>query len=100
MDIRITKTPPGEAPEAIRSAWVGLLLPLAVSGPRTVPAVGVLSRPKTFFGWLLARLFGRIKLKRGYLVESHRAIELLAAQKPEAAKWWRENTPRYLQPGR
>ena len=31
MDIRIISTPPGEAPEHVRAAWIGLTLPAAVS---------------------------------------------------------------------
>ena len=99
MDIRIISTPPGEAPEHVRAAWIGLILPAAVSGPRTIQTVGVLSRPKTWFGLLLARIFGRTQQARGYIVDAHRAVEILAAHSPDAAKWWRESAARSVRPG-
>lgn len=100
MKIRIVRTPPGEAPEHIRSAWVGLVLPLVVAGPQDNFAAGVLSGPRTRIGWLVALTLGRARKERGYTVDSRRAIELLAAHAPEAAQWWRERTPQLLQPGR
>ena len=99
MDIRIISTPPGEAPEHVRAAWIGLTLPAAVSGPRTIPTVGVLSRRKTSFGMLLARIFGRTRQERGYIVDAQRAVEILATRSPDAAKWWRESASRSVQPG-
>ncbi|HEY7315037.1 MAG TPA: hypothetical protein VH643_37170 [Gemmataceae bacterium] len=47
MFVRIIATPPGEAPEEIRQAWLGLELPLAAgeTGPHNVPTGGVLSGP-------------------------------------------------------
>ena len=50
MEIRIISAPPGEAPDHIRAAWIGLVLPIAVPGARYLPTVGVLSRPKSRFG--------------------------------------------------
>jgi hypothetical protein len=100
MDIRIASTPPGEAPEAIRAAWVGLVLPLAVPGARTIPTVGVLSRPKTQFGQFLALLCGRVKHERGYIVDAQRAVEILAAHAPVAAQWWRDNAAASVAPGK
>lgn len=98
MQVYITTIPPGEAPEQIRACWVGLTLPLAV--PRRVQAnsVGVLSQPKTRFGWSLARFLGQIKRIDGYLVNAGQAIEILTAQAPEAAQWWRSHTPHLLDP--
>jgi hypothetical protein len=97
--IRIIRTPPGEAPEQVRAAWVGLVLPLAVCGARTMETVGVLSRPKTRLGLFFARLCGRTKREGGYVVEAQRAVEILAAHAPEAAKWWRERAAFSIQPG-
>lgn len=99
MDIRIISTPPGEAPEQVRAAWIGLVLPLAISGARTMETVGVLSRPKTRLGLFFARLFGRTKRQSGYVVEAQRAVEILAAHAPDAAKWWRESAAFSIQPG-
>jgi hypothetical protein len=51
-------------------------------------------------GWCWRRLVGRLPAVRGYLVVSADAIEILADKAPEAAKWWRTNTPQYVHPGR
>ena len=99
MDIRIISTPPGEAPEHVRAAWIGLTLPAIVSGPRTIETVGVLSRPKTWFGLLLARILGKTQQVRGYVVDANRAVEILATHSPDAAKWWRESATRSVRPG-
>jgi hypothetical protein len=78
--IRIVSTPPGEAPEAVRGAWVGLELPLAAgeTGPRPLQQIEVVSLQTTGLGM-------------GYLVDGRAAVALLAAQHPEAAAWWHEN---------
>lgn len=100
MDIRIINTPPGETPDHVRAAWVGLVLPLAVTGERTRQTVGVLSRPKTWLGLLLALISGRTQQQTGYIVDAHKAVEILARHSPDAAKWWRENAPLSVRPGR
>ena len=100
MDVRIISTPPGEAPEEVRKAWVGLVLPLAVSGAQTRQTTGVLTRPKTFLGLLLALLFGRTERQTGYIVDAHRAVEILEKHAPYAAKWWRENAAPAIMPGK
>ena len=100
MHIRIISTPPGEAPEQVRAAWIGLTLPLLVSGARVTEAVGVLSGPTTRLGLFFARLFGRVRRERGYCVDAYQAVELLARHAPEAAQWWRESAAPVVQPGR
>ena len=100
MQIRIISTPPGEAPEHIRSAWIGLVLPTVVSGPRLIETIGVLSRPESPFGMVLARLLGRVRRSRGFIVEANKAIAILEEQTPEAAEWWRQNAAHLIQPGR
>jgi hypothetical protein len=86
--IQIVATPPGEAPEEIRAAWVGLKLPLSRASPqpRQLPVTGVASG-RTCGYW------------RGYLVAGHRAVELLAMASPEAAAWWRLHAPHVLEKG-
>jgi hypothetical protein len=100
--IRIIATPPGEPPEEVRRAWVGLELPLAAgeTGPRTVPTGSVLSGPRTFVGTLLAQLTGRSRQERGYVIDARQALALLAAKAPWAAQWWRERAPHCWQAGR
>jgi hypothetical protein len=84
----ITAPPPGEAPEHIRAAWVGLELPLARGGkqPRTMAALGAISD----------RAAG---VQTGYVVDGRAAVERLAAHNPQAADWWREHAPEVLAPG-
>jgi hypothetical protein len=102
MQIRITRTPPGEAPEHIRQAWVGLVLPVheRYDGPQTRLGVGVLTGPRTWLGVLLGILTGRAKRATGYVVDAKTSLELLATHAPEAADWWRTHAPRFLEPGR
>ncbi len=87
-EIRIIAIPPGEAPEDVRRAWVGLVLPVArVSrGPHLIRSFGVLT--------------GRAQLTCGYAVPARAALDILARSAPEAAEWWTRNAPQFLQPGR
>jgi hypothetical protein len=100
MHIRIKETPPGEAPENIRQAWVGLVLPVLpqFSRIRTHPGFGVLTGPKTQFGLVLATILGRGQKQTGYIVEAKTAVELLASHSKDAAEWWRQNAPQFLKP--
>ncbi len=102
MQVRITRTPPGEAPEHIRQAWVGLVLPVheRYEGPQTKLGVGVLTGPRTWLGVLLGILTGRAKRATGYVVDAKTSLELLATHAPDAADWWRTHAPRFLEPGR
>jgi hypothetical protein len=86
--VQIVLTPPGEAPEEIRRAWVGLELPLrrGESQPRSISSVGVLSNQ-----------FSQETL--GYVVDGRKAVAALACQSPEAAAWWREHAPHVLARG-
>lgn len=99
--LRITSVPPGEAPFWVRQKWVGLSLPLAQQCVHAHPhrTFGVLSRPKNIFVRILAQLFGKLPKESGYIVASRTAIDLLAQTSPEAADWWRANTPFFLKPG-
>jgi len=98
----ITAAPPGEAPLWVREKWVGLSLPLyqSKSSPVSSLASGVISGPRNCFSSLVALLTGRFHRESGFVVESKVAIELLAQASPEAANWWRENTPHLLKTGR
>ncbi|MEO8739601.1 MAG: hypothetical protein ABI537_07860 [Casimicrobiaceae bacterium] len=97
--IRVTSIPPGEAPAAIRQAWVGLTLPLLHARPRHFLVSGVLSgargrRLATFLHLITFRL----KVQTGYVVSSLAAIEILETSDATAALWWRENALHVLQP--
>jgi len=102
MKIRINSIPPGEAPESVRQAWIGLVIPVPTrfAGRCRASAAGVLSGPKSWFGRWFAVLFGRTKREVGYIVEARVAIDLLASRSPEAADWWRQNAPQFTKPGR
>ena len=96
--IRIVATPAGQAPEWVRAHWIGLELPLAerCEGRVMTLTTGVLEGPPTFFGFL-SRLFrGRVKVSQGFAVESNDAIAILQTKSPDAADWWRQNTPALL----
>jgi hypothetical protein len=99
MNVRIVKRPAGEAPENIRDAWIGLLLPVDPHYPHliTCQVGGVLSIQKPF----LADQSEEVDSPsvRGYLVDALAAINLLEESSPSAAAWWRVNTPFLLQPG-
>jgi hypothetical protein len=102
MKIRIIKRPLGEAPDAVRDAWIGLLLPVSPQIPRAeeLRIFGVNSGPP---GWLTRcyrRLTGRGPKRRGYAIDAVAALHLLEAAHPEAAAWWRTNAPYLTQPGR
>jgi len=86
--IRIVAAPPGEAPEEIRSEWIGLELPLLPGEPLpiTTQTVGVLTDRPT-------------GVATGFVVDGAKAIEMLAARSPTAAEWWREAAPHIMAPG-
>jgi len=77
--IRIVACPPGQAPEDVREAWVGLEIPLSTKQP---PAGAV------FRG---AVDKAPIKDIEGYAVSRDVAVRMLRKKNPKAAKWWRKN---------
>ncbi|RZJ21800.1 MAG: hypothetical protein EON85_15385 [Brevundimonas sp.] len=97
--IRIVARPDGEAPEAIRDAWIGLELPLVHPEPINTLGFGVLTGPK--YRWLEILLchLGRAQKVSGYVVPADEAIQRLAAKDPAAAMWWKTNAARYITPG-
>jgi hypothetical protein len=98
--IRINNTPPGEAPVAIREAWVGLELPLLHDKPLRYLGSGALTGPRSLLQTLIHLVTLRLTLKTGFVVPSRSAIEILAKTNPAAARWWRENAPHTTRPGR
>lgn len=100
--IRIVAVPPGEAPEEVRRAWVGVRIPLPLfhRRPREWRSAGVLSGPKTLAARLSALWSGRLRRANGYAVSVLEAIAALDATHPEAAKWWREHAPHLVKPGK
>lgn len=99
-EVQIVSVPPGDAPLWVREKWVGLVLPVAGKyGVTQSTSVSVLVKP-TIFHHLLAILLGRSQKVAGYRVEAKRAVDILATKSPEAAEWWRQNTPAFLERGR
>ena len=98
--IKIIAIPAGEAPQSVREAWVGLVLPLASATPHRMRAAGqgVLTGPKSRLGSLLRGLINP-HIVEGYAVEALQAFEVLARYRPSAAQWWQENTPHLFRPG-
>lgn len=99
MRVRIVDVPPGEAPEEVRRAWVGLNLPIADAYPEpvSVPSYGVLTGPKTWLGHLWRLLTGRGPTNwTCYIVFVDEALVELSQSNGAAAEWWRENTPHLL----
>jgi hypothetical protein len=86
--LRIKSTPPGEAPEEIRRAWVGVELPLrsCETGTTCISSVGVLSHQYP-------------ESAMGYIVDGPSAVAALESQAPAAAEWWRQNAPHVVAPG-
>lgn len=98
MHLQITAVPPGQAPLWVRERWVGLRLPLAQrkSAPISWFTSGVLSGPKGILSCVLAMLTGKFERQSGFAVEVQAAIEALDKHSPDAADWWRRNTPHLL----
>jgi hypothetical protein len=88
--LRIVRTPPGEAPEEIRRAWVGVELPLRTrdATPQNHPTLGVLSYRSS-----------QCETAHGYSVDSRAALKALANHSPTAADWWRKYAPQVFERG-
>jgi hypothetical protein len=88
--IRIVAAPPGEAPPAIRAAWVGCVLPLLVGKDGPEPSIRVKG------------VTSGQSVERGpvYKVRAADAISALEQQNAEAARWWNEHLPHIVQPGK
>lgn len=96
MPIQIISTPGGEAPLAIRQAWVGLVLPFEGEGPIRIRTQGVLTGASNRLGTIVQLLLGRLPTIEGYRVNAATAVELLAREHPQAADWWRSHVAHLL----
>ena len=98
--IRITSVPPGDAPLWVREKWVGVeLVSVLGSSPKIFPGASVLA-PPSFFASLWRLITGQSRKVNGYPVQVTAAVDTLEKFSPEAATWWRENTPQLLSPHR
>jgi len=100
MKVEITSRPLGEAPEWVRDQWIGLVLPTQDRAPRRIRGYGVLSAPRSVVTDILRQCLGRVERHEGYVVPAAEAIAILETRSPEAAAWWRTNTPHLLKRGR
>ena len=76
FQIMIVKVPQGEAPDWVKQAWLGVVLPCI--GASHSSADGVLSGEPANHGCA------------GYYVPQHLACEILAKTNPAAVAWWKE----------
>jgi hypothetical protein len=74
--IMIVKIPRGEAPEHIRRAWLGLVLP-CIGKSTSESAQGVLTGKTVNYG------------KKFYYVPHTPALSALEQVDPQAAEWWK-----------
>lgn len=82
MAIRITSMPAGQAPEEIRRAWIGLILPTVGESSPTTSQIGVLGGPSA------------PENRGGYEVLVQDAVEALEkAGRIEASNWWEDMLP-------
>lgn len=96
MLIKIVSRPVGETPEWIRDAWIGLSLPTPQSAPRSFRAVSFGHLAKSRLPMLGHMLLGRSYRLNGYVVNAKAAFDRLAETRPEAAEWWRNNAPNWI----
>lgn len=94
--IRIVATPIGEAPEEIRRAWIGIVLPLP-AGPhgkkRRIHVTPAITGYFGFWSGWWARLRGKLEKREGYVVPASIAFDALALHSPETLAWWKANAP-------
>ncbi len=100
--IRIVSPPPGEAPDWVRQAWVGIRLPLAqwTRTPHARLGFGVLSGPRGLAARLFAVVRGRAETQVSYSVNVSSALDELERHRPDAAAWWRAHAPHLLSKNR
>ena len=101
MAIRIINTPPGEAPEYIRQAWIGITLPThpKFEAPTSCQTFGVSSGPQHMWITRLLTMIRRGYQETGYVVDAQVAFNRLEKHSPEAAEWWNKHTPHLFQKG-
>ena len=95
--VRIVRAPIGEAPAWVREAWVGLELPVVSARKLTASTFGALTGPTTLLASIWALASGKATKVSGYAVRSAEAIQLLSGSNPDAAAWWRENAPVFVE---
>lgn len=82
MKFVIVSTPPGDPPDWVREAWVGLILPEENPDDPAIVRIGVLG--------------GRPQNDGGYKVSGRTAIAALEEHNAAAAQWWFNNAAHVL----
>jgi hypothetical protein len=83
--VLIVATPPGIAPEEVRKAWIGIVLP--VLGRETADLIAA------------RKAEGFLSDNAGYVVTGPKALEALERHNKEAWEWWVIHFPRLLTEG-
>ncbi len=80
--IKIVRAPPGQAPDWVRDAWIGVEIPTIKTASRTP-------------GILIGVNGGRPDSRSvgGYEVKLGEAIKVLSMKSPEAAEYWENMFP-------
>ncbi|MFA6473778.1 MAG: hypothetical protein WCV85_02800 [Patescibacteria group bacterium] len=76
--ILIVTPPPGEAPDWVREAWVGLELPFEYASPG---------------GYVGGVLTGKRVNRSGFQVNTKEALNILRQSNQKACAWWENNAP-------
>jgi len=99
--LRIIATPLGDAPQWVREAWVGVVIPL-LDDVTTAQDIPVISVYDTVQHSAMPPQSGSTDVPhatwRGYTVLAIDAFEALQVLRPDAAEWWFDNLPHLLQP--
>lgn len=96
VQIRITSVPPGDAPLWVREKWLGVELTSVLgASPQVFRSASVLA-PPSFLASLWRLITRQSRTVNGYPVQITAAIDALGKSSPEAATWWRQNTPQLL----
>jgi len=83
--VRVFDIPPGEAPDWVRRAWVGVELPTQNRMPKPIEVIQM-STGEPAGEWV------------GYAVSGIAALAAVAAVNARAAEWWRSNLPAITTP--
>lgn len=86
--VKIIATPPGMAPEEIRRAWIGLILPtMGWEGSDTAAVRKAFGSPSDTLNL------------GGYVVSGPKALEILKKRSEEAWAYWMTTIPRLCEEG-
>jgi hypothetical protein len=95
--VRIVGIPPGEAPEDVRQAWLGVVLPLAPGqrGPVQLHAAAQNEWQETWFTRFWRYVTTWRLQNAAYLVSVDDALIALEKTFPDAAHWFKRNRPEW-----